>query len=333
MARYGKTYRRRSTSRTAASLLSFVLPAPLNRVADSQFGPILLILAVPALLIGLLQINWNHGIPHVTINPEKAQAIRNVAGDRLSQLDPTGQLEQVTTNLWNQSGYSPNQYQGNGSYPVSNSSNSYPLTQPNYNNSGYPTNYNYTNAPTTNQSGYANQPNYGQGTYAGQTYGQSNYGQPGQNGYAQTNGQNSYGQSNNGSYVTNPNSSSHAAQTSQNQVYANTNYGQPYYQQPAQQPGYSSNYTTNNQTQSNYPALTVYQQQQLAAQQLYENQMRQAQQAQQAQQSQSQWNVANQQVDAYGRPVSRVQPNYAPSSLYSTPASSYGSSRSVLGYR
>ncbi len=171
MARSRRKYRR-SSSQRVASLVALALPAPIQRVADTRLGPMLIFIAVPAMIIfGLLQVNWQNGTPHLTINSDKAQEIREVARNRLNEIDSRGalqHLEQTAVDAWNtaqgravQSGYSSPQFNnpnagpfayGTQSGQVASGSTSAPIAfpstkpnqsyqQPNFTNSGPVTNW------------------------------------------------------------------------------------------------------------------------------------------------------------------------------------------------
>ncbi|MCC7337606.1 MAG: hypothetical protein IT422_21140 [Pirellulaceae bacterium] len=121
MARSRRKYRR-STSRNAASLLALALPAPLQRLAGSQVGPLLVFFGVPAMLVvGLLQIDWQNGTPHLTVNAEKAGELRNVVKGQLESLEGqpiVQQWEQTARDAWRSHQQSTQQQYPQQQYPI-----------------------------------------------------------------------------------------------------------------------------------------------------------------------------------------------------------------------
>ncbi|MEZ6149644.1 MAG: hypothetical protein R3C09_05930 [Pirellulaceae bacterium] len=121
MARSRRKYRR-STSRNAASLLALALPAPLQRLAGSQVGPLLVFFGVPAMLVvGLLQIDWQNGTPHLTVNAEKAGELRNVVKGQLENLENqpiVQQWEQTARDAWRSHQQSTQQQYPQQQYPI-----------------------------------------------------------------------------------------------------------------------------------------------------------------------------------------------------------------------
>ncbi len=96
---------RRSTSQNAASLLALALPAPFQRLANSQLGPVLIFFGLPALLVvGLLQIDWQNGTPQLKVNPQKASELKAAVKDHLGNLENQPliqQWQQAATQSWN----------------------------------------------------------------------------------------------------------------------------------------------------------------------------------------------------------------------------------------
>lgn len=193
MARSRRSYRK-STSQQAVGLFASALPRPLQYVAHTQLGSQLLLFGIPALLVaGVLQLNWNGGLPQLTVDQQRAIELHNVARDELGRIsDPAmiQHLERSATNLWNVaqgqnyvSSPSPS-YSNGANYPSTpsqslngygypSSSAAYPQTnynnypqpqqQPNYNYPQVPqANYNYPQVPPANyphsQPGYTQLP-------------------------------------------------------------------------------------------------------------------------------------------------------------------------------
>ena len=102
MARSRRSYRR-STSQRAVSLLASALPAPIARVADTQFGSTLLLFGIPALIVaGILHLNWEGGLPHLSIDRNRAASIQQAAHDELGRInsDTLQQLHHSAHEVW-----------------------------------------------------------------------------------------------------------------------------------------------------------------------------------------------------------------------------------------
>ncbi len=211
MARSRRSYRR-TTSQRALSLLALALPAPIQRVAETKFGSSLLILGIPLLIIvGVLHLNWEGGMPHFTLDRDRAAQIKNAARDELGRLsDPNTiqQWENSAKDFWNtgqMNGQAPYSVQPNAygtSYPPpatqayhqfdrtvptqsppipSSSAARYASTQSS--SSGTTSLNGYSNSPSYNsqpptQPSYYQQPTYQQPTYQQPTYQQPSYQQP-----------------------------------------------------------------------------------------------------------------------------------------------------------
>jgi hypothetical protein len=99
MARSRRRTSRRTTSQRAAGLIALALPAPIQRVADTRFGSILMLVGVPAMIVfGLLNVTWQDGFPTFSLNRNKAAELQKVAQDRLNGLE-----HQAATEDWGQS--------------------------------------------------------------------------------------------------------------------------------------------------------------------------------------------------------------------------------------
>ncbi len=99
MARSRRRTSRRTTSQRAAGLIALALPAPVQRVADTRLGSLLMLVGVPAMIVfGLLNVTWVDGFPTFTVNRNKAAELRNVASQQLNNLE-----YQAATQNWGQS--------------------------------------------------------------------------------------------------------------------------------------------------------------------------------------------------------------------------------------
>lgn len=246
MARSRRTYRR-STSQRAASLLALALPAPMQRVADTRLGPALMLLGIPAMLVGgLLNINWEGGQPQLTIDRARAAELKQEF-QRFDTPGALGQIRDNVTGLWQTAQNASNQANGQGhglgyGYPAQNalphaaavgSQTSFPSTTPYRNGSvispsaSAAVDYGryQTNLPTHSQSTHA--------TYQ-QPY-QSQYGQPASTTHYPSQ------QYSTQQYSTQPYSSPQYSSPQYNQQYANQPYAnQPYASSQYSQPPYSN---------------------------------------------------------------------------------------------
>jgi hypothetical protein len=165
----------RSISQRAVSLLAAGLPAPVQRIAESSIGSKLLLWGIPALLVaGVLQLDWEGGLPHLSLDRQRAAEIREAAREEIVKINPAKvqEWENSAKNLWkatqtanqNPSAYKPNPQ----------STNNYP-NQQTYQQSTY-------QQPAYQQPAYQQpnaQPAYAQQSYPQQTYSQPSYSQPG----------------------------------------------------------------------------------------------------------------------------------------------------------
>ncbi|MCY2974321.1 MAG: hypothetical protein NTW52_06595 [Planctomycetota bacterium] len=169
----------RSISQRAVSLLAAGLPAPVQRIAESSIGSKLLLWGIPALLVaGVLQLDWEGGLPHLSLDRQRAAEIREAAREELVKINPTKvhEWENSAKNLWNASqtaNQNPNYQSPSANKPNPQSNNHYPNQQtdqqPNYQQPSY--------QQPTYQQPYA-QPAYSQQTHPQPTYQQPSYPQP-----------------------------------------------------------------------------------------------------------------------------------------------------------
>jgi len=103
MARSRRT-KYRSTSQRAVGLLASTLPAPIQRIAETQIGSKILLLGIPALIVaGVLQLDWSSGFPHLSIDRNRAAQLKDVARDKIERFHP-GQIqewEDSAAKIWN----------------------------------------------------------------------------------------------------------------------------------------------------------------------------------------------------------------------------------------
>ncbi len=99
MARSRRRTSRRTTTQRAAGLIALALPAPVQRVADTRIGSLIMLVGVPAMIVfGLLNVTWVDGFPTFTFNRNKAAELGSVASQHLNNLE-----HQAATQNWGQS--------------------------------------------------------------------------------------------------------------------------------------------------------------------------------------------------------------------------------------
>lgn len=195
---------RRSTSQNAASLLALALPAPFQRVANSQLGPMLIFFGLPAMLIfGLLQVDWQDGTPQLRVNPQKTSELKAAVREHLENLDNQPlirQWQQATGQSWNsqqpslhqqlpqQQSASQQHYpypQPTAAQPPMRNSSLVRNTQAPFPSTNPPTYVSTTSRPQTNNQNYSLQQQpmiplqqqYGQPQHSQQQYGNQPYAQ------------------------------------------------------------------------------------------------------------------------------------------------------------
>jgi len=99
MARSRRRNTRRTTSQRAAGLIALALPAPVQRIADTRFGSLLMLVGVPAMIVfGLLNVKWQDGFPTISLDHERAAELRRAASEGLNGLE-----NQAASENWGQS--------------------------------------------------------------------------------------------------------------------------------------------------------------------------------------------------------------------------------------
>jgi hypothetical protein len=174
----------RSTSQRAVSLLAAGLPAPVQRIAESSIGSKLLLWGIPALLVaGVLHLEWEGGLPHLSLDRQRAAEIRQAAREEIVKINPAKvqEWESSAINLWNAtqaanqnpSAYKPNPQSANH-YP-----NQQTYQQPTYQQPAYqqPTHQQPYTQQAYSQQSYP-QPTYSQPSYSPPNYSQPAYQQP-----------------------------------------------------------------------------------------------------------------------------------------------------------
>ena len=172
MARSRRRTSRRTTSQRAAGLIALALPAPVQRIADTRLGSLLMLVGVPAMIVfGLLNVTWVDGFPTFTFNRNKAAELKNVAREHLNNLE-----YQAATQNWGQStvdflhaAQGPNHEHH---FPAS------PSTQPQASSPAYDWQQQQMRQQQQQHSTLYQQPNYQQPQYQQQQYQQPQYQQP-----------------------------------------------------------------------------------------------------------------------------------------------------------
>ncbi len=247
MARSRRRTSRRTTTQRAAGLIALALPAPVQRIADTRLGSLLMLVGAPvAIVFGLLNITWVNGFPTFTFNRHKAVELRNVASQQINNLEN----EAISQN-WGQTTVDfLHAAQGpNHQHQIP-----FPSTQPQTTSSAYNSQQTtYPAQPYGQQAQYqqqqypaSNQQQQYPAAYSQQQY-PANYQQPYQQGYQQQTPQAPYQQP-------------YAAQQSRTSQQASQAWQNGYAQQQQQQPyqantaaygqGLQGGYT---QQQYNYP--------------------------------------------------------------------------------
>ena len=99
MARTRRRTSRRTTTQRAAGLIALALPAPVQRVADTRLGSLLMLVGAPVLIMfGLLNVKMVDGFPTFTFNRTKAVELRNAASQHINNLE-----NQAISQNWGQS--------------------------------------------------------------------------------------------------------------------------------------------------------------------------------------------------------------------------------------
>jgi hypothetical protein len=94
--------RRRKTTSTQriAGLVALGLPAPMQRVADTRLGSLMMLIFIPAMIIsGVLTVDWNNGRPTLNLDRNKAQQIKQKAESELTQWSQDGTLQNWQANV------------------------------------------------------------------------------------------------------------------------------------------------------------------------------------------------------------------------------------------
>lgn len=222
--------RKRSSTQRIAGLVALGLPAPMQRVADSRLGSLMMLIFIPAMIIsGVLTVDWKNGTPSLNLNRNKAQELKQKAANEITQWSQDGTLQNWQNNVekaWqqaqnniSQSGNSNTQGSWLPQHPAWQPKNdrAFPTTGPSTSPGGFVShsqpqaqqpqtqqpqtswgNWNtqpQQQMPQNNQPTFTNQPNYGQQpSYGQQGWGQQNTGQAGYNTQQPTYGTPTYNQ-------------------------------------------------------------------------------------------------------------------------------------------
>ncbi len=99
MARSRRRISRRNPFQRAAGLVALALPAPVQRIADTRIGSMLMLVGFPVMILfGLLNVTWVDGFPTFSLNRNKAVELGNVAREKINDLE-----NQAAFQNWGQS--------------------------------------------------------------------------------------------------------------------------------------------------------------------------------------------------------------------------------------
>ena len=94
MARSRRRTSRRTVSQRAAGLIALALPAPVQRIADTRIGSLLMLLGFPIMILfGLLNVTWVDGFPTFSLNRNKAAELRKAASQKINDLEHQAALQ------------------------------------------------------------------------------------------------------------------------------------------------------------------------------------------------------------------------------------------------
>lgn len=92
--------RKRTSTQRIAGLVAIGLPAPMQRVADTRLGSLMMLIFIPAMIIsGVLTVDWKNGTPSLNLNRNKAQELKQKATKELNQWSQDGTLQNWQANV------------------------------------------------------------------------------------------------------------------------------------------------------------------------------------------------------------------------------------------
>lgn len=96
--------RKRTSTQRIAGLVALGLPAPMQRVADTRLGSLMLLIFIPAMVIsGVLTFDWKTG--SINVDRNKAQQLKQKAANEITQWSQDGTLQNWQANVeraWHQ---------------------------------------------------------------------------------------------------------------------------------------------------------------------------------------------------------------------------------------
>ena len=82
-----KSKRKPTLSQNLVGVATVGMPPPVRSVLGSRLGALLVIIILPILVItGVVSIQWNSGVPKISIDRERAKEVRTEAVDSLEKL-------------------------------------------------------------------------------------------------------------------------------------------------------------------------------------------------------------------------------------------------------
>ncbi len=177
MARSSQRSNRRTTSQTAAGLLTYALPAPVHRVASTRLGSKLIMVGVPAMVAaGLIHINFVDGTPKISVDRERVAELHGAAAERLKNFDTDGRLQQWERTAQDYVRANPEQF--GALYNAANDRHAAGFPAPQRTTANAPGNWRFgTDAQPAPYApaGYAPTQNYSPQNYSPQNYASPNY--------------------------------------------------------------------------------------------------------------------------------------------------------------
>jgi hypothetical protein len=82
-----KSKRKPTLSQNLVGVATVGMPPPVRSVLGSRLGALLVMIVLPILVItGVVSIQWNSGVPKISIDRERAKEVRTEAVDSLEKL-------------------------------------------------------------------------------------------------------------------------------------------------------------------------------------------------------------------------------------------------------
>lgn len=80
--------KKQTLSQQVVGPFTLFLPAPIRDLASGRLASLMIVVGVPVLIaVGVLNINWENGLPKFSINQEKAHQLEAQALERFQQME------------------------------------------------------------------------------------------------------------------------------------------------------------------------------------------------------------------------------------------------------